>query len=143
MDVGIHIRPQGWLAERAHLIALARRAEALDYRLIGVVDHLVLPRDVATRYPYTEDGIWPGTPTGECFDVLGTLCFLAGCTERIGLLSSVMVGPGPAGGHRGQDAGNRRRAVRWARHSGGWRRLDARGVRSTRRSVIRPSRGRD
>jgi probable F420-dependent oxidoreductase len=93
MDFGVHIRPQGWLAERANLIAVARRAEALDYRLIGVVDHLVLPRDVATRYPYTEDGIWPGTPTGECFDVLSTLCFLAGCTERIGLLSSVMVVP--------------------------------------------------
>jgi probable F420-dependent oxidoreductase len=93
MDFGIHIRPQGRLVERANLIAFAQRAEALDYRLIGVVDHLVLPRDVATRYPYTEDGIWPGTPTGECLDVLGALCFLAGCTERIGLLSSVMVVP--------------------------------------------------
>jgi probable F420-dependent oxidoreductase len=93
MDFGIHIRPQGWLAERANLMAIAQHAEALDYRLVGVVDHLVLPRDVATRYPYTEDGVWPGTPTGECFDVLGTLCFLAGCTERIGLLSSVMVVP--------------------------------------------------
>lgn len=93
MDFGIHVRAQGWLTERANLIALARRAEALDYRLLGMVDHLVLPRDVATRYPYTKDGIWPGTPTGECFDVLGTLCFLAGCTDRIGLLSSVMVVP--------------------------------------------------
>ena len=93
MDFGTHVRAQGWLTERANLIALAQRAEALDYRLIGMVDHLVLPRDVATRYPYTQDGIWPGTPTGECFDVLASLCFLAGCTERIGLLSSVMVVP--------------------------------------------------
>jgi len=93
MDFGIHVRAQGWLTERANLIALAQRAEALDYRLIGMVDHIVLPRDVATRYPYTQDGIWPGTPTGECFDVLASLCFLAGCTERIGLLSSVMVVP--------------------------------------------------
>jgi probable F420-dependent oxidoreductase len=93
MDFGIHVRAQGWLTERANLIALAQRAEALGYRLIGMVDHVVLPRDVATRYPYTEDGIWPGTPTGECFDVLASLCFLAGCTERIGLLSSVMVVP--------------------------------------------------
>lgn len=93
MDFGIHVRAQGWLTERANLIVVAQRAEALGYRLIGMVDHLVLPRDVATRYPYTEDGIWPGTPTGECFDVLASLCFLAGCTERIGLLSSVMVVP--------------------------------------------------
>lgn len=93
MDFGIHIRPQGWMAEHANLIALAQRAEALDYRLIGMADHVVLPRDVATRYPYTEDGIWPGTPSGECLDVLATLGFLAACTERIGLLSSVLVVP--------------------------------------------------
>jgi probable F420-dependent oxidoreductase len=91
MDFGIHIRAQGWLTERAGLIAVAQQAEALGYGFIGVVDHLVLPRDVATRYPYTEDGIWPGTPTGECFDALGMLCFLAACTERIRLLTSVMV----------------------------------------------------
>ncbi len=93
MQVGIHIRAQGWLTERSKLIAIAQRAEALGYGYIGLVDHLVLPRDVATRYPYTEDGIWPGTPTGECFDLLGTMCFLAACTERIRLLSSVMVVP--------------------------------------------------
>jgi probable F420-dependent oxidoreductase len=93
MQIGIHIRAQGWLTERANLIAVARRAEELGYAYLGLVDHVVLPRDVATRYPYTQDGVWPGTPTGECFDVLGTMCFLAGCTERIRLLSSVMVVP--------------------------------------------------
>ncbi|HEY6431472.1 MAG TPA: LLM class F420-dependent oxidoreductase [Acetobacteraceae bacterium] len=93
MDFGIHIRAQGWLTQRDSLIAVAHRAEVLGFAFIGVVDHLVLPRDVATRYPYTEDGIWPGTPTGECFDALGMLCFLAACTERIRLLTSVMVVP--------------------------------------------------
>ncbi|MGH7155878.1 MAG: TIGR03619 family F420-dependent LLM class oxidoreductase, partial [Acetobacteraceae bacterium] len=93
MEFGIHIRAQGWLTERANLIAVAQRADALGYRYLGLVDHVVLPRDVATRYPYTEDGIWPGTPTGECFDVLGMMCFLAGCTEKIKLLSSVLVVP--------------------------------------------------
>ncbi|MGH7044565.1 MAG: TIGR03619 family F420-dependent LLM class oxidoreductase [Acetobacteraceae bacterium] len=93
MEVGIHIRPQGWLLERGTLIAVAQRAEALGYGLIGLADHIVLPRDVATRYPYTQDGVWPGTPTGECLDVMGALCFLAACTERIRLLSSVAVVP--------------------------------------------------
>ena len=93
MQVGIHIRAQGWLTERTKLMAVAQRAEALGYAHIGLVDHLVLPRDVETRYPYTEDGVWPGTPTGECFDLLASMCFLAACTERIRLLSSVMVVP--------------------------------------------------
>jgi probable F420-dependent oxidoreductase len=93
MQIGIHVRAQGWLTERANLIAVARRAEELGYAYLGLVDHVVLPRDIETRYPYTQDGVWPGTPTGECFDVLGTMCFLAGCTEHIRLLSSVMVVP--------------------------------------------------
>ena len=45
------------------------------------------------RYPYTTDGIWPGAPTGECFDAIATLAFLAGCTQRIKLLTSVVVVP--------------------------------------------------
>ena len=45
------------------------------------------------RYPYTDDGVWPGAPTGECFDAIATLAFLAGCTQRIKLLTSVIVVP--------------------------------------------------
>ncbi len=93
MEFGIHIGTRGCLTSRANLIACARRAEALGYSVIGVPDRLILPRDVDTRYPYTEDGIWVGAQTGECLDVLGTLCFLAACTERIRLLPSVIVVP--------------------------------------------------
>ena len=93
MDFGIHVRVQGWLNEGRALAAMAQRAEELGYAHLGMVDHVVLPTDVETRYPYTEDGIWPGTPTGECIDILGTLCFLAACTQRIRLLSSVLVVP--------------------------------------------------
>ncbi len=93
MEFGIHIGTRGCLASRANLVACAQRAEALGYSVFGVPDRLVLPRDVATRYPYTEDGVWVGAQTGECLDVLGTLCFLAACTERIRLLPSVLVVP--------------------------------------------------
>jgi probable F420-dependent oxidoreductase len=90
---GIHVGTRGCLTARANLIACARRAEALGYYAIGIPDRLILPADVATRYPYTEDGAWVGAQSGECLDVLGTLCFLAACTERIRLLPSVLVVP--------------------------------------------------
>ncbi len=93
MKVGIHIGTRGCLTTRANLIACAQRAEALGYDVIGIPDRLILPRDVGTRYPYTEDGVWVGAQTGECLDVLATLCFLAACTERIRLLPSVLVVP--------------------------------------------------
>ena len=52
-----------------------------------------MPVHTDVRYPYTADGVWPGAPTGECFDAIATLTFLAGFTQRIRLLTSVLVVP--------------------------------------------------
>lgn len=93
MDFGIHIGTRGCLTSRANIMTLAQRAEVFGYAYLGIADHLVVPVRSAVRYPYTADGIWPGQPTGECFDALATLAFLAACTERIKLLTSVAVVP--------------------------------------------------
>lgn len=93
MDFGIHIGTRGCLASREGIMAVGQRAEALGYAYLGVADHLVVPVQSGVRYPYTADGIWPGAPTGECFDAIATLAFLAGCTQRIKLLTSVAVVP--------------------------------------------------
>ena len=52
-----------------------------------------MPAQTRRALPYTADGVWPGAPTGECFDAIATLAFLAGCTQRIKLLTSVVVVP--------------------------------------------------
>ena len=93
MDFGIHFGTRGCLAARDEIMTLGQRAEALGYAYLGVADHLVVPAQSEVRYPYTADGIWPGTPTGECLDAIATLAFLAGCTQRIKLLTSVAVVP--------------------------------------------------
>jgi probable F420-dependent oxidoreductase len=91
MDFGVNTLTRGPTADRAGYLAVARKAEALGYGYIGVNDHIVVPQDIASKYPYTEAGNWPGKVFGECLDALGMLCFLAGCTERVRLLTSVMV----------------------------------------------------
>ena len=93
MDFGIHFGTRGCLASRENIMTLGQRAEASGYAYLGVADHLIVPDHTRVRYPYTADGIWPGTPTGECFDAIATLCFLAGGTQRIRLLTSVAVVP--------------------------------------------------
>src|SRR5271156_1117138 len=93
MDFGIHIGTRGCLTTRENIMALASSAEASGYAIIGVADHLIVPVHTDVRYPYTADGIWPGAPTGECFDAIATLTFLAGFTQRIRLLTSVLVVP--------------------------------------------------
>ncbi|WP_428492568.1 TIGR03619 family F420-dependent LLM class oxidoreductase [Rhodopila sp.] len=93
MDFGIHIGTRGCLTTRDNIMAVASGAEAAGYAIIGVADHLIVPVHTDVRYPYTADGIWPGAPTGECFDAIATLTFLAGFTQRIRLLTSVLVVP--------------------------------------------------
>jgi probable F420-dependent oxidoreductase len=93
LDFGIHIGTRGCCASRENLMAVARHAEALGYAYLGVADHLIVPAKHGDRYAYTTDGVWPGSATGECFDCIATLAFLAACTERIKLLTSVAVVP--------------------------------------------------
>lgn len=93
MDFGVHIGTRGCLTTRDNIMAVAMAAEDDKYAYFGVADHLIVPRHTDVRYPYTEDGVWPGAPTGECFDALATLAFVAGFTSRIRLLTSVLVVP--------------------------------------------------
>lgn len=93
MDFGLHIGTRGCLTTRENVMAMASSAEAAGYAIIGVADHLIVPVQTGVRYPYTADGIWPGAPTGECFDAIATLTFLAGFTQRVKLLTSVLVVP--------------------------------------------------
>src|SRR5579883_2974926 len=93
MKFGLHFGTRGCFITRQNVITLAQRAEALGYSVLGVADHVIAPARTDARYPYTADGIWPGAPTGECYDAIAALCFLAGCTERIRLLTSVAVVP--------------------------------------------------
>ena len=93
MDFGLHIGTRGCLTTRDNVMAVAMQAEAAGYGIIGVSDHLVMPAEIGTPYAYTSDGIHPAARAGECFDVIATLAFLAGCTQRIKLLTSVAVVP--------------------------------------------------
>jgi probable F420-dependent oxidoreductase len=93
MDFGVATLTRGECATREGYIAVAEAAERLGYGFIGVNDHIVVPGDIASRYPYSEDGLWAGRTAGACLDQLATLSFIAGRTERLKLLTSVMVVP--------------------------------------------------
>ena len=93
MDFGVATLTRGALGNRKGYLAAAEAAERLGYGFISVNDHIVVPRDIASRYPYSESGEWAARTAGECLDQLAALAFLAACTERLRLLTSVMVVP--------------------------------------------------
>ena len=80
-------------SDPTHYCALARAAEGAGFDALAVSDHVVHPEKIASRYPYSESGEWAARTMGECLDQLATLAFLAGRTERLRLLTSVMVVP--------------------------------------------------
>ncbi len=93
MDFGLHLGTRGALADPDNLVALTQRAEALGFACVGFSDHVVIARDIASRYPYSETGDWPGVATGFCLEQLSCLAYAAAVTRKIRLLTSVMVIP--------------------------------------------------
>jgi probable F420-dependent oxidoreductase len=93
MEFGVATSTRGEVAQRHGFIAVAEAAERLGFGFISVNDHVVVPRDIASRYPYSDDGLWSGRTAGECLEQLTTLAFIAGNSERLRLLTSVMVVP--------------------------------------------------
>jgi probable F420-dependent oxidoreductase len=93
MDFGVATSSRGALGNRGGYMAIAESAERLGFGFISVNDHVIVPSAIASRYPYSESGEWAAAAAGECLEELSTLAFLAGRTERIRLLTSVMVVP--------------------------------------------------
>ncbi|MDP6706617.1 MAG: LLM class F420-dependent oxidoreductase [Alphaproteobacteria bacterium] len=93
MDFGIHMLTRGPGADPEAISAMARTGDELGFAYFTVNDHIAVPGDIASRYPYTETGEWPGASVGECLEQLSVLSFIAAVTRRIRLLTSVMVLP--------------------------------------------------
>jgi probable F420-dependent oxidoreductase len=74
-------------------IAVASAAERAGFDFLSVSDHLVVPGQLESHYPYVVGGAFRIATHGHCFDMLSTIAFLAGVTKRIKLLTSVLVVP--------------------------------------------------
>ncbi len=91
MDYGVHLPHLGHQADRHSLTEFARRADALGYHSAWVSDHITWPAEVASRYPYSANGDFPAPFNTPWLDPLGTLLFVAACTERIRLGTTVLI----------------------------------------------------
>ena len=90
---GCTLPSRGSLASPEILRSLAQRAEDLSFDSIWVSDHVILPREVESFYPYAADGVPTFTPDQPYYDPIATLNFLAGCTEELRLGTHVLILP--------------------------------------------------
>lgn len=93
MEIGVHLPEVGPLATREGLSAFARHAEEAGLDSLWVSDHVLVPRKIESRYPYSRDGSFPLPPDMPFLEPVATLLFVAGLTERVKLGTTILVIP--------------------------------------------------
>ncbi len=96
MEFGFYLPNSGEGAEPDALASIARLGDRLGFHCLMAPDHILMPREVSSVYPYSVTGsILAGgnSGAGEWPEQITTLAFLAGVTERIRLVTSVMIVP--------------------------------------------------
>ena len=93
MNFGFGIPMRGPLANIESRSEIVTTGEELGFDIVTVSDHVVVPKDIASIYSYSEDGNFAGQDTGECLEQLTTLMAIAAITKNLRLLTSVMVLP--------------------------------------------------
>ena len=74
-------------------IEVAQAADQLGYDSVWTNDHIVVPTNIESRYPYNETGIFPASPTVRCYEPLVMMSALAAATEQAQIGCSVLVIP--------------------------------------------------
>ncbi|MGC2524520.1 MAG: LLM class F420-dependent oxidoreductase [Stellaceae bacterium] len=93
MQYGFGAPVSGLLAAPDNLARIAVEGEAMGYDYTTISDHVVIPRDIEARYPYSDTGEFPGRSRGERHEQLTAVAFVAGKTSRLRLVTSVTVVP--------------------------------------------------
>ena len=93
MQYGFGAPVSGALSSPDNLARIAVEGEAMGYDYTTISDHVVIPRDIEARYPYSDTGEFPGRSRGDRHEQLVAVAFVAGKTSRLRLVTSVTVVP--------------------------------------------------
>lgn len=91
MRYGFYLPTRGPSATPDALGTLLQRAESLGFHSVMIADHIVFPDEIASAYPYTVTGRFPGG--GDALEQLTHMAFVAARTRSLRLVTSVMVLP--------------------------------------------------
>ncbi|HZP99275.1 MAG TPA: LLM class F420-dependent oxidoreductase [Reyranella sp.] len=93
MQFGFSAPTAGPLSSLDNLTRLCTGAEELGFAYGTFSDHVVIPTDIASPYPYSASGEFTNQGTGERNEQLIELAFVAARTSKLRLVTSVMVVP--------------------------------------------------
>ncbi len=81
----------GVAADAEWMTRFARHAERLGFESVYLVEHVVVPADYSSRYPYSESGRMPLAADCPIPDPLDLAGFLLGRTERLVIGTGIVV----------------------------------------------------
>lgn len=93
MRFGFYLPNSGPTARPEPLAAIARKGDELGFYCMVAGDHILVPREINSPYPYTADGSFHAGGAAEYLEQLTLLTYLAGITQTIRLIPSVMIVP--------------------------------------------------
>ncbi|HIF42779.1 MAG TPA: LLM class F420-dependent oxidoreductase [Dehalococcoidia bacterium] len=93
MKYGFTMPGRGPLATPERLGIVARKGEEFGFDALLTGDHILVPKNISSPYPYTEGGEFPGSSSGESMEQITLLSYIAGQTSKIRLVTSVLIVP--------------------------------------------------
>ncbi len=91
MRYGFYLPVRGPLARHDGVVKTAQHGERLGFVSGTIADHIVFPTEVNSKYPYAASGIHPSH--GDALEQLALMAYVAGKTDKLRLITSVMVMP--------------------------------------------------
>jgi probable F420-dependent oxidoreductase len=93
MQIGFNAPTSGPLIDPDAFPCIIAEGEALGFDYVTVSDHIMVPRNLESKYPYTDSGEFPAGTQAAWLDQLGATAFIAAMTRKLRFVLSVMVVP--------------------------------------------------
>ncbi len=93
MQYGFNAPTAGPLSAPDALAEICRGGEAMGYDYATFSDHVVIPTEIDSTYPYSATGEFPAGARAGRHEQLTEIAYIAGMTSKLRLVTSVMVVP--------------------------------------------------
>ena len=93
MQIGFNAPTSGPLIDPDSFVRVITEGEALGFDYVTISDHIMVPRNLESKYPYTNDGEFPAGTAAAWLEQLATTAYVAALTEKLRFVLSVMVVP--------------------------------------------------
>ena len=93
MEIGVRLPATGGGSTPEKIVTVARWAQELGFHSVWVADHIILPNQVESTYPYAGGGPWPYPSDTPYFDSLLALAWAGAVAPDLKLGTSVVVLP--------------------------------------------------